>query len=654
MRKLIIIVSLLFAVYSCNKEENPNLNVLTCPITDVFYNETTDKTEVTIEGQLSGDVSAVTEKGFIWSKGNRFDFIKTPVELDGEFSLSMNDLEKDMKFYVKAYALTENGCVYGEQLMFVSSTLAILEAGDLDVSGTTADLSCRLVSNGGSALTEFGAYFNDGSEEPKRIKCGSILDGEFTVSVGGLAPSTEYGVSFFAVNSLGEIVLDEIKFNTLAVSLPAVSLAAEPVVEESPTSFTIKALLSDDGNDPASKYGVAYGGSAGDLSNKVYAEQKDAATGEYVVVIKSLQPSTMYYFAAFAENYAGNAVSDVSSRETMAQTPPNVTTFVPARGTECIDNYIKLKGEITSKGGCPITEYGFYVSEDGQAARKYTAQNLDDQSLFSVELGSSEGIKPNTAYKVKAYAVNELGESSAAEVTVVTGVADTRENGELYLRDMYMKQTDVRLVYWELDPIEIDIDEDGVADERIFFLDRNIGATELPSSSELKLEAVGNYYLWGSKLPQASYKLAEAPITSGTKVQGWNGWGNQEYWTAESIPTEEKTWTSLAEIGSAVNPCPEGYRLPTAKEYVAAFKAKNVTDIQGMFQHFYMCATGDFAIGGAYTKDGACHLWTDTGLEAGGSNATANFVLSNSPQTPSSIGRKRPKPVRCVRVVSLK
>ncbi|MGM9738425.1 MAG: hypothetical protein ACI3ZT_08465 [Candidatus Cryptobacteroides sp.] len=148
MRKIIIVLSLLLAVYSCNKEESPNLNVLTCPVTDVFYNEATDMTEVTIEGQLSGDVSAVTEKGFIWSKGNRFDFIKTPVELDGEFSLSMNDLEKDTKFYVKAYALTESGCVYGEQIMFVSSTLAILEPGDLDVSGTTADLSCRLVSKG--------------------------------------------------------------------------------------------------------------------------------------------------------------------------------------------------------------------------------------------------------------------------------------------------------------------------------------------------------------------------------------------------------------------------------------------------------------------------------------------------------------------------
>ena len=654
MRKIIIVLSLLLAVISCNKEESPNLKVTTCPVADVFYNEATDLTEVTFEGQLSGDVAAVTEKGFIWSKGNRFDFIKIPVELDGEFSLRMNDLEKETKFFVKAYALTESGCVYGEQLMFVSSTLAILEPGNLDVSGTTADLSCRLVSNGGSALTEFGAYFNDGSEEAKRIKCENILDGEFTVSVGGLAPSSEYGVSFFAVNSQGEVVIDEIKFNTLAVSQPVVALSADPVVEESPTSFTIKAVLSDDGNDPASIYGVAYGESAGNLSNKVYAEQKDATTGEYVVVIKSLHPSTVYYFAAFAENYAGNVVSTVSSRETMAQTPPNVTTFVPARGTECIDNYIKLKGEITSIGGCPITEYGFYVSEDGQTAKKFVSDNLDEDAMFSVELDASAGIKQNTAYKVKAYAVNELGESSAVEVTVVTGVADTRDGGELYLRDMYMKQTGVRLVYWELAPVDIDVDEDGVNDERLFFLDRNIGATELPVSSALKVESVGNYYLWGSKLPQASYLMAEVPINEGTKIAGWNGWGNQEYWTAEAIPTEEKTWTSLAEIGSAVNPCPEGYRLPTAKEYVAAFKAKNVTDIQGMFQHFNMCATGDFAIGGAYTKDGACHLWTDTGLEAGGSNATANYVLSNSPQATPSVGRKRPKPVRCVRVVSLK
>ena len=644
-KKLFLTLSCLFCacLWSCVKE-NDNVVVTTCPITEITYDAATDLSSAELRGEVSGG-SDIYERGFIWSKTNKFDFVKTPLpDQTGEFVYELTGLEKNVRYYVTAYALsTSRGVTYGECLYFIASTVPVFEkpAVGTDITGT-GFTACGSVISGGAEITEYGVYVKTaGDAESTKILSDNLNGTEYSVVIQGLLPETEYEVILFASNANGETRSEAVTVKTGIVSLPEVE---KPVISSIfPTMMNISCRLINDGNDPALTYGIRWGYSENDMSNTVECTGL-TDDGSYSATVSGLTPgSGNVYVSSFAVNAAGERVSEAVSEAVPDLSAPEVATSVPVKNTDIFDNSITLRGRIVSNGGLDLDSYGFdlTLTESESVVGSFPADNLDDEGNFSVTLTEADGITANTEYTISAYAVNSEGKSAERSVSARTGLADLREGAELYVRDAAMQFTSVRLVYWELEPLTLTV---GASSKTLVFLDRNLGATAIPASFNSNQrqhpEAVGSYFQWG--------QTELSPRISAAKAQG--GYDAKVSVTQNSYQvntlTNSDTWSALAETGVISNPCPEGYRPVTADELTAAVAAKGV-------DWFGFSATGFFASGGAYdTKNDSqslCYLWTDQA--AAKTNSRLASISATGTVKITDGGRKQHVPIRCVREV---
>ncbi len=664
LRSMLALLTLAAAV-SCEKEApTPNIAVQTLPAT-VVYDDQSKTAQVTFTGEIAGDSWEIYERGFIWSKEDPFDTKKEVVEYESEaFATTLTKLESDKTYYVKAYARTHNGDFYGEYLSFLASTKLTLEdrtdpVGD--VLATQIDARGRVLSNGGSLVSACGAYVGPQSD-PRQMKfdgAGPDAQGDFTVTITGLTHSTQYMVTLFAVNSQGEVTTDGELYTTPVVTIPVAELdATEPFPDVKPQKLTVKAKLTDRGNDPGTRYGIRYGTSAATLGAPVFATAIDAQ-GVYSIEVTGLQMTTTYYFAAYAENLAGDYTSTPQTVTTLTEGPPTVATLALVQNVDYLDNAITLKGKMTDDGGRTLVDYGFYLGTSEGSMTRLTATGIDVEGNFTLTVtADANGILPLTKYYYRAFAKNIEESMNTDTKNVVTGIADT----DTYVRNATMDFTTTRLVYWTLDPITATVGGQSV---QLIFLDRNLGATKTVdevTDKELDYRVIGNFYRWGSVV-QVSAEMANLCIanravsTTIPSVGGvkFNGYGAVSY----ASNNDETSWKAMwsAEPPRAANPCPAGFHIPSREEYMATFLATGATTAAQVCALFKLCSvSGDFNGDGKYEAgifgSKQCLLYTDTGLPDVPANPVAARILTTNPASTGNDARSarlRSLPVRCVK-----
>ena len=640
--KLLLLLMVALAC-SCEKDKEDDLAVETLPVSGIEYFPDTDQVHVTANGVLHGNAR---ERGFILCKGNKFDFTKIPVLMDGDFACLFDELENGTLYYVKAYALGPRGAVYGEEVSFTASVLPVVEDVtdyEANLTGTTLLARGRIVSNGGGVIDGCGVYLGDSSDPLKtRLEAENPANDVFSLDLRGLSSGTDYTLTFFATNNRGEMRTEPRAFHTPDLTKPAVGI--ETFTEVAPTLVNIRARVTDDGGDPDFRYGLRYGSSATQLDREAVCSETDA-DGYFTASVLQLEPDTDYWFAAYAVNAGFENVETPRLQHTLAVSKPSVVNGDMRVGFEILDHLV-LKGRIASTGGIEISEYGFYYGE-GAATIRVQASDLNEAGTFSVTLDAS-AVRPLAEYVFSAYAVNEKGESRAAETTVKTGLVDRRSMYTRYLLDetMQIDASGRQLVYFTLPTFEIEVN--GVR-ENITFLDRNLGATELPAdAATMNFAAAGSYYSWGTNRVQASSALAESLAASG-KDNTWKGYGTMPF------SAEGTTWSGLVEQNTkdVINPCPDGYRLPTVDEWNAVCAAKSITSLQDMFEQFNFSVTNFFNPAAVVqTPNGAgCYVWTDNGIDG---KPNANYIVGPvaGKVTTTGTGRKNPMPLRCVQVTS--
>lgn len=647
MNQKLLLLLIAILVCSCEKDRDDDLKVSTLPISSIEYFPETDKIEVTVNGVQHGNAN---ERGFILSKGNKFDFEKIPVPSGQEFVRQFDELENGQLYYIKAYALNSRGAVYGEELSFRASVLPAVEDitdYDSNLTGTTLLAQARVVSTGGDAIGQYGAYLGDLSDPLKtRIEGINLAETDFSLDLRDLSFDTDYTLTFFVANTQGEMRTDPRPFRTPDLTAPAAEIAA--FTEVTPTLVNIRARKTDDGGDPDYRCGVRYGTSASQLDREAVCSAVDA-DGYFTASVSSLDPDTDYWFAAYSVNAKIESVETPRLQRTLSVSRPSVVNAPMRVGFEILDHLV-LKGQIASTGGIEISDYGFYYGEKA-ATTRVQASDLDDEGYFSVTLDTSV-VQPLSEYVFCAYAVNEKGEGKAVETTVRTGLVDRRTPFTQYLFDKTMQRdaSGRQLVYFTLPPVEIEVD--GMR-KIITFLDRNIGATELPADAvTLNFAAAGSFFQWGTNQIQASSALAAYRREQGSDGKGtWNGYGKMLCYGG--MLTNDDTWSGLVAQGASdvVDPCPEGYRLPTTTEWTAVCTAKSVAGLQSMFELFNFSVTGDFSLEGVFTG-GYCRFWTDNATEGAGNASYVQCAVSGAAPTLSAIGRKRPMTLRCVKTTS--
>ena len=191
-------------------------SVSTTSVTDVSY------TSATVGGNVTSDGgSTVTERGVVYSTSQNpttSSSKKTSGSGTGSFSVSLSGLSQGTTYYVRAYAVNNNGTSYGEQKSFTTGANlpSVTTSDPTNVSSTTATVGGNVTSDGGAAVTERGVVYST-SQNPTTSsskKTSGSGTGSFSVSLSGLSKGTTYYVRAYAVNSKGTSYGEQKSFAT--------------------------------------------------------------------------------------------------------------------------------------------------------------------------------------------------------------------------------------------------------------------------------------------------------------------------------------------------------------------------------------------------------------------------------------------------------
>ncbi len=189
------------------------------------------------------------------------------------------------------------------------------------------------------------------------------------------------------------------------------SVETIPATDIKPDRATSGGKITDDGNENITVRGVCWSrNKTPTISDQRTTDGYDV--GSYTSVMTGLLPNTLYYYRAYAINVKGEGYGDQLSFTTAPLSVASLTTQVVTGITQTT---ALSGGNITFDGGLEIAERGVCWST--------TANPTTNDSKTSDGTGTGEftsnisGLTGNTAYYVRAYAINEMGTAYGQQVS---------------------------------------------------------------------------------------------------------------------------------------------------------------------------------------------------------------------------------------------
>jgi len=168
------------------------------------------------------DGTYILVKGLCWATHENpttnDDFYQEAESGVGSFSISMTGFNIATTYYVRAYAVTPNGTVYGDQKAFTTRDGIPTVTTDTvtNITGVTASCGGTVTDNGGLNVTARGVCWGTSPNptiDDSHTTNGSGM-GSFSSSITGLSLSTTYYVRAYASTSQGTGYGEEVCFNT--------------------------------------------------------------------------------------------------------------------------------------------------------------------------------------------------------------------------------------------------------------------------------------------------------------------------------------------------------------------------------------------------------------------------------------------------------
>lgn len=285
----------------------------------------TDRSAV-VSAVLTGDVAEITARGVYYSAEADFAVTETTPRSDAaslagtSFTAVLSGLEARTRYHARAYAISDDGPVLGNEIEFTSASPSDDEAlpvlGEIavgEIEPTRAAVSCSVVA--GPGLGERGVCYS--TTENPTVDDARVADtqtglGAFTVPVAGLTDKTAYYVRAYAVNAAGTAYSTQTRFTARFVPKePKVEFADKSVSEIGFTGGTIAIRITDNGGEEPAEFGVYYGTDPAAVETK-FAEttRTPDAEGLVRVTLNGLEENTPYYLRAFAANSTGTGLSE--------------------------------------------------------------------------------------------------------------------------------------------------------------------------------------------------------------------------------------------------------------------------------------------------------------------------------------------------------
>ncbi len=429
-RKLLSLLCgvLLIGLAACSEDSGPENQMPT--LTTGAATEIT-RTSAVVSGSISiPEGSEVRECGFMYSTVSAMTEEETrrvPVTLGGSstYEVTLTGLMPDTRYYYCIYANSGYTETRGTVLEFttVADGVPSLEATTLvNASETSLTVASQLVDDGGNDIQQYGfAYKEVGSTEAERqVEASDITtDGRFNLTITGLVAGTDYEVRAYATNGKGTGYGTMATLSTVKPAEP--ELADVTVSEVDEASALVTARIISEGDYEVTRWGFAYRIGESGQETLVEVAEKDAE-GTFQQTLTNLQSETEYQVRAFVENELGVFYTDRVSFTTLVKQSPTVQIELGAvTGTT-----VSVSGIVLSKGtteDAEIVEVGFCYSDVNEMPT--TADGKQVSTLEGVSFQEMiTGLKPQTTYYIRAYAINEVKIGYSEVVTFTTPVSD--------------------------------------------------------------------------------------------------------------------------------------------------------------------------------------------------------------------------------------
>ena len=226
-----------YKYYSARSEEvefvfaQPASNVVT----------TDEPTDITLTSAVVGGTVTLPEgsqvflRGVCWGTEPRpdIDGDHTTEETGiGSFSNTLEDLNPNTTYYVRAYVIYDHGLAYGNELSFttLSGIPVVTTAEVTDVTATTATCGGTVTDDGGLDITARGVCWST-SHNPtlsNNHTSDGTGTGNFSSTLTGLTPNTTYFVRAYATNSYVTVYGNQRSFTTAPLPSCTVSVTCNP------------------------------------------------------------------------------------------------------------------------------------------------------------------------------------------------------------------------------------------------------------------------------------------------------------------------------------------------------------------------------------------------------------------------------------------
>lgn len=284
-----------------------------------------------------------------------------------------------------------------------------------DITLKNATLNGEVTDEGFSATSDRGFVLSEKNPNPSvsdtKIQSG-YGKGVFSIILDKLPVKTKYYYKAYATNTKGTAYGEVQSFTTADYSLS--SLTTELAKNVGYTTAVLGGIITNDGGASISERGVCYGLNPNPTitDNKVVSGR---GIGSFAVDIINLKDNSKYYARAYAINAKGTAYGNEQTFSTIEFKLPTFTNKEP----NSIGSTSFLFGtEISDNGGTDIVERGFCYGVNNNPTVNDTKlkSGNGDGSYFSM----ISGLRENTTYYIRSYAINSKGIGYGSQVIVKT------------------------------------------------------------------------------------------------------------------------------------------------------------------------------------------------------------------------------------------